>query len=76
MLTAGGVGSHHVLAAAVHGQRLGLDFDMSGLGDEQVTDRVRGHCVRFVDPGVDIDAVDDAVEVDHPHCLVAGVGDE
>ena len=27
MLTAGGVGSHHVLAAAVHAQRLGLDVD-------------------------------------------------
>ena len=27
MLTAGGVGSHHVLAAAVHASRLGLDVD-------------------------------------------------
>src|SRR5207248_9585758 len=27
MLTAGGVGSHHVLAAAVHANRLGLDVD-------------------------------------------------
>jgi D-cysteine desulfhydrase len=27
VLTAGGVGSHHVLAAAVHAQRLGLDVD-------------------------------------------------
>ncbi|MBV9284873.1 MAG: hypothetical protein JO176_09670, partial [Acidimicrobiia bacterium] len=27
LVTAGGVGSHHVLAAAIHGGRLGLDVD-------------------------------------------------
>ncbi|MCU1461035.1 MAG: D-cysteine desulfhydrase [Acidimicrobiales bacterium] len=40
MLTAGGIGSHHVLAAAIHGRRLGLDVE-AVLYPQPETDDVR-----------------------------------
>ena len=40
ILTAGGIGSHHVLAAAVHARRLGLEVEAVQF-PQQVTDNVR-----------------------------------